>query len=254
VSIEGERCQQRAKLISRKTMAQLTLLLVAVIVLITVLRYGVFGYRETGVVDSPSELPKIGGHFAGFRPTGPLRFCFFYDPRGTDDYLICGHASQSEIEELCQRLGLSFSTTRLGRVRSPTQLAWVNSRLLDEAEASGDKRVFWKGPFSKGDYMICGYGTPVGEVLGAFRKRDGWFMLHVVYDRLARHPDSERSNVGDAATNRRVAAVACQPGAPKLEEVSQWRAVVNDPLRAAACATGGQNRGASSPSWLDPVQ
>ena len=134
----------------------------------------VVGYRRSGVAPSFGDLPVIGASLRTCEADGPIAYWFSKHPHGACNYLVCGHASESQIKEMCAALHLSNHV--LG-IRDTEELDCLNGQVRHVAQAAG-LETYWKGRFQSGDDILLEAG---GQTIGGYRRRDGWFSLNLVF-------------------------------------------------------------------------
>ena len=128
----------------------LLMLTSAVLVVAIAFIEGVLGYDRSGVVPTLGDLPEIGPLLAGYEVDGPVAYWFSRHPHGTYNYFLCGHASERQINSLCERLRLS---NRVLNAEAADEQDTLNNQIREVAHVAG-RRTYWKGPFQIGDAIL----------------------------------------------------------------------------------------------------
>lgn len=131
------------------------------------------GHRETGEVDLPADVPVVGRRLSTFHTNGSIAYSIFYGPHGRADYLLCGYTSEDHMRSVWETPGIEVSST--GGDQFNGSLA--NTVKFINGDASD---MFFKGGFEDDDCLVFGHDPFLGRVVGAFRKRDGYFAVKLV--------------------------------------------------------------------------
>jgi hypothetical protein len=146
----------------------------AVVMIIIAIGEGVLGYRRSGVVPTFGDLPQVGYVLEACQADGPVAYWFSRHPHGVYNYLVCGHASESQIKTLCEKLHL---TSRVLDAGQAGESGWPNGQFQEVAQAAGAK-TYWNGPFGVGDFILL---PKRGQTIGGYRRSDGWFSINLVF-------------------------------------------------------------------------
>ena len=155
-----------------------TLLLLPVVValagMVIAFIEGVLGYHRSGVAPTLNDLPEIGSLLTGCEVDDSVAYWFSRHPHGTYNYLLCGHASERQINSLCERLRLSNHALA---PEAADERDGLNTEIRKAAQAAGSES-YWKGPFQIGDVILV---QDKGQSIGGYRRSDGWFSLRLMF-------------------------------------------------------------------------